>query len=92
MLSPIMFTEAAFLSGPAFTAPLRRRVSRHRMFETLAAMSGIDVARLGSETLREAAGKCRTCACQKACLRWLRTGSFDYSGDPRCDNAALLHR
>jgi hypothetical protein len=91
MPSPIMLTEAAFLSGPGFAAPRARGCRTDHEFETMAGMAGVDVRQLDPAVLREAVGKCARCACRKACRRWLRTGAFHYAGDPRCPNAALLH-
>jgi Family of unknown function (DUF6455) len=90
MPSPIMFTEAAFLFGPGFATrrPTSCRVGRQ--FETLAKMLGFDIGQLDPAVLRDAAGTCARCTCRKACRRWLRTGVFEYAGDSRCPNAALL--
>ena len=92
MPSPIMFTEAAFLLGPGIAAPRARRRCADVPFETLAEMEGVDIRRPDPAALREAAAKCARCACRKACRRWLRTGAFNYAGDPRCPNATLLRR
>jgi hypothetical protein len=90
MPSPIMFTEAAFLFGPGFTArrPMPCRVGQQ--FETLAKMNGFDTGQLDPAVLRGAARACAGCGCRKACRRWLRTGVFEYAGDSRCPNVALL--
>ena len=63
-----------------------------RQFETLAAAEEADLRRLRPEVLREAMWVCARCASRVPCKRWLRTGIWNYSGDPRCPNAALLHR
>jgi uncharacterized protein YjiS (DUF1127 family) len=63
-----------------------------RQFETLAAAVQADLRRLRPEVLREAMWVCARCASRVPCKRWLRTGTWNYSGDPRCPNAALLHR
>lgn len=90
MPSPIMFTEAALLSerGSARRRPMPCPAGRQ--FETLAKMLGSDTGRLDPAVLRDAAAICGRCACRKACRRWLRTGVFEYAGDSRCPNAALL--
>ena len=90
MPSPIMFTEAAFLFGPGFARRRPMPCPAGRQFETFAKMLGSDVDRLDPAVLRDAAGTCGRCACRKACRNWLRTGVFEYAGDPRCPNAALL--
>ena len=90
MPSPIMSTEAASLFGPGLAAPRARRYCAGVPFETLAEMAGGDIHQLDPTVLREAVGKCAHCATRKACRRWLRTGIFQYTGDPRCPNAALL--
>lgn len=86
----LMFTEAAFLTGPRFATPHPRHVSSNRVFETLAEMEGVDIDRLDPAVLRNAKVACAHCAAHEACRRWLRTGIFKYAGDPRCPNAALL--
>jgi uncharacterized protein YjiS (DUF1127 family) len=63
-----------------------------RQFETLAAAEQVDLRQLRPEVLREAMWTCARCECRAPCERWLRTGVWKYSGDPRCPNAALLHR
>ncbi len=90
MPSPIMFTEAAFLYDPILAARRPMPCRAGRQFETLAKMSGVDIDRLAPATVREAMQTCSHCASRKACRRWLRTGVFDYAGDPRCPNVALL--
>ena len=90
MPSPIMSTEAACLFGPGFAEPPARGYCAGVPFETLAAMAGVDIRQLDPAVLREAMGKCARCASRRACRRWLRTGTFQYAGDPRCPNAALL--
>jgi len=85
-----MFTEAAFLSGPAFAMRHPMPCRRGREFEILAKMHGCDIAQVDPAVLRDAAETCARCACRKACRRWLRTGVFEYAGDPRCPNVALL--
>lgn len=92
MPSPIMFTEAAFLFGPGLAVRRSMPCPAGRQFETLAKMHGIDSGKLDPTTRRDAAQKCTRCAARKACRRWLRTGDFDYAGDPRCPNIALLRR
>ena len=92
MPNPIMFTEAAYLFGPGFAAPRARRACADPPFETMAETAGIDTSELDPAVLREAREICARCACRKACRSWLQTGVFDYDGDPRCPNAALLHR
>jgi len=89
-----MFTEAAFLADPGsgFAAPRARHHCADVPFETLAELAGVDIRQLDPAVLREAAAKCARCGCRKACRRWLRTGAFNYVGDPRCPNAALLRR
>lgn len=91
MPSPIMLTEAAFLLMPAFPARRARPCRADRLFETLAELEAVDIAQLDAAMLRQARGTCDGCACRRACRRWLRTGVFENSGDPRCPNAALLH-
>jgi uncharacterized protein YjiS (DUF1127 family) len=61
-----------------------------RQFETLAAAEQVDLRQLRPEVLREAMWTCARCECRAPCERWLRTGIWNYSGDPRCPNAALL--
>jgi hypothetical protein len=85
-----MSTEAASLFGPGFAAPRAKRYCADVPFETLAEMVGVDTRQLDPAVLSEAMGKCARCATRKACRRWLRTGIFQYAGDPRCPNAALL--
>jgi hypothetical protein len=87
-----MFTEAAFVLGPSFAVQRARRCRVGREFETLAKMHGVDIDQLDPVLMREAIGRCAQCSCRKACRRWLRTGVFQYRGDPRCPNAALLRR
>ena len=90
MPSPIMFTEAAFLVGPSFMTRRPIPCRDGQQFETFAKMHGLDISQLDSTVLRDAAETCARCACRKACRQWLRTGVFEYAGDPRCPNAALL--
>ncbi|HVC57338.1 MAG TPA: DUF6455 family protein [Stellaceae bacterium] len=90
MPSPIMFTEAAFLFGPAVAAPRPMPCRSGQQFQTLARMEGTDLSRLDPAAVREAVEICARCACRKPCRRWLRTGVFAYAGDSRCPNAALL--
>ena len=85
-----MFSEAGFRTGLCFAAPRARRCRSDRPFETLAAMAGVNIHRIDPDVLRNAVRKCAGCACRQACRRWLRTGVFPYSGDPRCPNADLL--
>jgi hypothetical protein len=61
-------------------------------FEIMAAAAQADLRRRRPEVLREAMWVCARCASRVPCKRWLRTGTWNYSGDPRCPNAALLHR
>jgi uncharacterized protein YjiS (DUF1127 family) len=60
-------------------------------FEKMAAIEGVDLEALPAHTVREAIWKCTRCASRKQCKRWLRTGVWQYDGDPRCPNAGLLH-
>jgi hypothetical protein len=90
MPDPIMFTEAAFLQSPEFTSRRKRSCPPGKQFTIMAEMQGLDLNLLDPVLLREAAEKCANCACRKACRRWLRTGTFEHDGDPRCPNAALL--
>jgi uncharacterized protein DUF6455 len=89
MPSPFMFSDAAIMFSRDLAA--RRRV-RHggEQFELLVKMHGVDLAQLNPTVLREARHRCAECARRKACRRWLRSGEFKYSGDPRCPNADLL--
>jgi len=90
MPDPIMFTEAALLYGPPFATRRERRPGSTSEFEIFAKMRGLPVGQLDPTTLRQAAEGCSQCACRRACRRWLRTGTFNYSGDSRCPNAGLL--
>ena len=90
MPDPIMFTEVAFFYGPPFRTSRERRTRPTSEFETFAKMTGFSVAQTDPATLRQAVEECTQCACRRACRRWLRTGTFNYSGDSRCPNAALL--
>jgi hypothetical protein len=90
MPNPIMFTEAAFLLGPGFATRRSMPCRVGQQFETLAKMLGSDIGQLDPVVLRDAAETCGRCACRKACRRWLRTGVFEYAGDSRCPNIALL--
>ena len=92
MPSPIMFTEAAFLFGPGLAVRRPMPCPADRQFETLAKMHGFDSGEIDPTTLRDARATCARCACRKACRRWLRTGVFDYAGDSRCPNIALLRQ
>jgi hypothetical protein len=92
MPNPIMFTEAAFLYGPPFATPRERWNRPPTEIETYARMQGFDLSRIGPATLNGARQRCSGCACRKACRRWLRTGVFNYSGDPRCLNRSLLEQ
>lgn len=92
MPDPVMFDEGAFLYSSGFAAPRPRRCRTSRIFETLATMEGVDISRLDPVSVHKAKLTCAHCACREACRRWLRTGVFQYAGDPRCPNAALLRR
>lgn len=92
MPSPIMLSEAAPMFGPSFTARTGVRCRNGEQFEILARMHGVDVAQMDPVVFREAKDSCADCACRKACRNWLRTGIFEYSGDPRCPNTALLRQ
>jgi uncharacterized protein YjiS (DUF1127 family) len=61
-----------------------------RQFEKMAAIEGLDLDTLPAHAVREAMWKCTRCASRKECKRWLRTGVWQYDGDPRCPNAALF--
>ncbi len=87
----LMTTEAASLFGPGFATPRARRCRADRVFQVWAEMQGVDVNQLGPAVLYVAVERCRRYACRKACRRWVRTGVFQYAGDPRCPNAVLLH-
>jgi uncharacterized protein YjiS (DUF1127 family) len=61
-----------------------------RQFEMMAELEGVDLTRLRAGVVREAIKTCSHCASRGPCERWLRTGVWKYSGDPRCPNAALF--
>ncbi len=63
-----------------------------RQFEQLAAAEHVDLSGLAPEVLRDAMWKCIRCSCREPCKRWLESGIWDYEGDPRCPNAALLRQ
>ena len=92
MPSPIMFTEAALMLGPGFTARRPLPCRDGQQFETFAKMYGFEIGQLDPTVLRYATERCARCACRKACRHWLRTGVFEYAGDSRCPNAALLRQ
>jgi hypothetical protein len=84
MLDDLAVTRAdlnVLMKGPADAG---------RQFVTLAEARHVDLCRIPPEALREASWKCIRCEIRAPCKRWLRTGTWDYDGDPRCPNAALL--
>jgi len=88
--SPILLTEAALMFTHNAVTPRPTSCSYGQQFEVLAKLHGIDTRSMDATILSAAKKTCRSCACRKACRRWLRTGTFQYPGDPRCLNAALL--
>jgi hypothetical protein len=86
-----MLTEVAFLTHADHTVRHKRPCSAGKQFEVSREMQGLSPNQSEPAALKQAAESCIHCACRKACRHWLRTGVFDYAGDPRCPNAALLH-
>jgi len=87
----IMLTEVAFMTHPDHTVRNKRPCPVGKQFEILREMQGLGPDRCEPAAQKLAAESCIHCACRKACRQWLRTGVFNYEGDPRCPNAALLH-
>lgn len=84
----IMLTEVAFLSHSYFSSRNKRPCPADKQFETFTHMLGLKLNVLELATLKPES--CARCVCRKPCRRWLRTGVFNYAGDPRCPSAALL--
>lgn len=90
MPSPFMFSEAALMFCRDVAARRRMQCRSGEEFVAMANMHGVDPAQLNPSVLLAAQQRCAQCARRKACRRWLRTGEFQYSGDPRCPNLPLL--
>jgi hypothetical protein len=87
----IMLTESVLLARPYVSPRNKRPCPAGKQFETYTQMQAVELNQLEPTAMKRAVETCTDCACRKACRQWLRTGVFNYAGDPRCPNAALLH-